>query len=110
MGAFLCCLHNLGRFNTATVILFIIFIDNYVFNAAIKNLTKVIKSDGTYGLIVFKPVKQAAADAVGVDKFISCNILFFHCFIQWFKGYHCCSPCQCIYIIIINALYVDNCL
>lgn len=49
---------------------FILKIEQYVLNSAVKNCAKVINSYGAYGLVVLQTVNKTSADAVAVYELI----------------------------------------
>ena len=56
---------------------FVIYIRQNITYIASENFTKVIESDGAYGLVVFQAVKQTAAYIIVFYKLISCYSFLF---------------------------------
>ena len=49
---------------------FILKIEQYILNSAVKNCAKVIESYGAYGFVVLQTVNKTSADAVAVNELI----------------------------------------
>ena len=71
-----------------TAVLFFFDIKQNVTDLAMKNGTKIVKRDSADRLVVLESVKQASANMVLINQFISRYPFFLDCSVKWSKRNH----------------------